>query len=45
MKVLPAENEILTHAYESPQKWTVVHPLVEELKGEAKAAGMYYVQV
>jgi hypothetical protein len=30
-KIMPAENLILNHMYESPNKWSV-HPLMEELK-------------
>jgi acyl-CoA dehydrogenase family member 10 len=38
-KVLIAEHEILSHSYTSSDKWTHIHPLVEQLKQEAKKKG------
>lgn len=42
-RILPAESEIMKAAYEpsSPGAQWTVHPLVESLKGEAKALGLW----
>jgi acyl-CoA dehydrogenase family protein 10 len=40
-RVLPNERAILDFSYESPEKWTTVSPLFEDLKEEARAKGLW----
>jgi len=39
--VIPIEQEVLQHQYESPNKWTTHLPVIEELKDKVKAAGLF----
>jgi acyl-CoA dehydrogenase len=39
--LLPVEKEIIDHMENSPAKWTQVHPKLEEVKAEARKAGLW----
>lgn len=40
-KVLPVEVDVLRHQYTAADRWTVHHPAMEDLKQQAKAAGLW----
>lgn len=40
-RLRPCEDEILTHMLSSADRWTVVHPRLEQLKAEARGLGLW----
>ena len=40
-KLLPVENEILSHMNSSPDRWKTVHSSLERVKSEAKKEGLW----
>ena len=41
LQVIPAEQAVLQHQYESDDKWGPHPPVIEELKAKAKAEGLF----
>ena len=40
-QVLPVEAEVLRHQYTSADRWVTNHAAIEELKSQAKSAGLW----